>query len=868
MRSYPTVHKKRDEVLSVWGPYSKKWAGISHIAERDQGTLMEFSVFPSQYRGMTQLPVEIYQGNYIPWDAETDQSRYTYRFELEWKDQVYTDVTYVRLDDGSIGVKAELVNNTNISQAEVLHYLIHRSVGERVMIQVPDQGVILDGLMYEELELKSPKRREGLNFDGTLTGEMAGTEYFHGHALSGLAGPYGMTGFFGQTPGDRVVYDLGRCAKKGENIYIRAKGKGKFAVSGMCSGSVEIHGDQPMFYNLPAAEGGTAKLVLECVAGSGVAVDCIALSCEVPAVADRMDAVVPDLEEKENRLVVSYPDMETEYGIAWEGDTSEVREFRTSRPETFMPFMTHNHVSKVLTDDGKDEYIDIFIRPIFLKAGEKKTLFGRIVCGQKGEAGEMLEHAKPLEQKIFLGEKENIQDPYEAGQRRMRAVMMTNVVFPVRLQGSYIRHFTPGKWWDSLYTWDNGFIALGMAQLNAKLAEDCLNTYLMEPGNRHAAFVHHGSMVPVQAYVYKTIFEKNGDLEFLRTYYPSMKQYYDFYAGHDPRSHMRMEETGLLRPFDYFYNSGGWDDYPPQKYIVSHGMAGYTSPVINTCQAMNFARIMAEAGELLGEETEGYRRDIKNWKDALQTYSYDSESGYFSYVVHGEDGVSKLQTEKGENRNKGLDGAYPFMADACTETQKQALAEKIMSAAHMWTPIGISVVDQSASYYRPDGYWNGSVWMPHQWFVFLGMLEQGYAEYAVRIADTALNLWKHETDASYHCYEHFMVQSGRGAGWHNFSGLSAPVVSWYYGFYVKGTVTAPVNLMVTKTETGDKGMAIQLKSFKGKSDSSGISYVVAVPEKSVREVYVNDIRVSHKEHGKAVLVPVPKDADSRVVLVF
>ena len=102
MRSYPTVHKKRDEVLSVWGPYSKKWAGISHIAERDQGTLMEFSVFPSQYRGMTQLPVEIYQGNYIPWDAETDQSRYKYRFELEWKDQVYTDVTYVRLDDGSI----------------------------------------------------------------------------------------------------------------------------------------------------------------------------------------------------------------------------------------------------------------------------------------------------------------------------------------------------------------------------------------------------------------------------------------------------------------------------------------------------------------------------------------------------------------------------------------------------------------------------------------------------------------------------------------------------------------------------------------------------------------------------------------------
>ena len=143
------------------------------------------------------------------------------------------------------------------------------------MIQVPDQGVILDGLMYEELELKSPKRREGLNFDGTLTGEMAGTEYFHGHALSGLAGPYGMTGFFGQTPGIGW-FMIGKMRKKGRKYLYPAKGKGKFAVSGMCSGSVEIAWDQPMFYNLPAAEVSTAKLVLECIAGSGVAVDCIA----------------------------------------------------------------------------------------------------------------------------------------------------------------------------------------------------------------------------------------------------------------------------------------------------------------------------------------------------------------------------------------------------------------------------------------------------------------------------------------------------------------------------------------------------------------------------------------------------------------
>ena len=70
MREYPTVKKKRGMQKNLWGPYSKRLAGIAHIADADRGTLMEFSVFPAQYRGMMQLPVEVYQSNYVPWFAD------------------------------------------------------------------------------------------------------------------------------------------------------------------------------------------------------------------------------------------------------------------------------------------------------------------------------------------------------------------------------------------------------------------------------------------------------------------------------------------------------------------------------------------------------------------------------------------------------------------------------------------------------------------------------------------------------------------------------------------------------------------------------------------------------------------------------
>ncbi len=69
-------------------------------------------------------------------------------------------------------------------------------------------------------------------------------------------------------------------------------------------------------------------------------------------------------------------------------------------------------------------------------------------------------------------------------------------------------------------------------------------------------------------------------------------------------------------------------------------------------------------------------------------------------------------------------------------------------------------MDQSAPYYRHDGYWNGAVWMPHQWFLWKTMLDLGQADFAFKIAQTALDLWKSEVDESYECFEHFLIESG------------------------------------------------------------------------------------------------------------
>ena len=80
--------------LHAWGPYSKRYAGISHIPDMSKGIRFDFSVMPGYYRNRQLVPHVLFESSYYPWEINPEVNRITYRYELEWKDKVYTDVTY------------------------------------------------------------------------------------------------------------------------------------------------------------------------------------------------------------------------------------------------------------------------------------------------------------------------------------------------------------------------------------------------------------------------------------------------------------------------------------------------------------------------------------------------------------------------------------------------------------------------------------------------------------------------------------------------------------------------------------------------------------------------------------------------------
>jgi hypothetical protein len=232
-------------------------------------------------------------------------------------------------------------------------------------------------------------------------------------------------------------------------------------------------------------------------------------------------------------------------------------------------------------------------------------------------------------------------------------------------------------------------------------------------------------------------------------------------------------------------------------------------------------------------------------------------------VLHNDqdEATGILRDESGVNFNLGQDGVMPLLAGICTPAQEQTLLGHLRSPQQLWTRIGLSTVDQSAPYYRHDGYWNGAVWMPHQWFLWKTMLDLGQADFAFKIAHTALDLWKAEVDESYDCFEHFLIESGRGAGWHQFSALSSPVLAWFSAYYRPGRLTAGFDTWVHRCEFEHNNTALDAElELLGRSAAEATVLVTLANGRGYRARWNDKPVPVHAAASGTLQIALPRDA--------
>ena len=662
--------------LSKWGPYSKEYYGISHIDGLSSGIQVEFCLVTGQYRRNFKIPGALYESGVHPWHVSPDMRHFTYRHDIEWKDQVYVDATWHVLDERRVMLEIHCVNQTNLLQNINLQLAVRKAGG-----------------------------------------------------------------------------------KKGE--------------------------------------------------------------------------WTPQITEGEGFFTVKYPEVETPYTVCWNYPLSEVREWRCASLEHLMPLKVHNHTSKRLKGDQQGHYTANFLRPVTLRPQSDTTVVEWIFCGERkipGQAGndreDVFRHGRPDRPSLPLGI------------RLLQATLLTNVVYPIDAFGEPIRHFCPGKNWNSLYTWDCGFIGWAMGEIDPGRGYEIIRQYTTVP-EEEAPFVHHGTPLATQILAIGDVWERGGcDLSQLREIYPRLKRFYDYMTG--PRFR---KPSGLLETWNIFYNSGGWDDYPPQWMLrPQKELRSRTTPMVSTAYYIRCGKILRLLASHLAasvpkKERSAFTADIKQFDADIAAMSkgildnaWDAESGYFGYVLHDADGhATGIYTwtpemgipaqdgtravkgsAKSTNFDRGLDGVAPLVAGIVNDTQREALLSHIFTPGELWSDCGITAVDQSAPYYRKDGYWNGTVWMPHQMILWKTMIDLGLPDKARLIADTALRNWERECEDSYNCYEHFMIETGRGGGWHNFSGLSSPILNWWTAYNIPGTVSTGFGTLVTHAVWSPNKSSVEL----------------------------------------------------------
>ena len=795
-------NKKFNLSLGDFGPYNKEILGAAHVADAKTGATFQIEMCPGIFRRKMMIANSVCDNGVKMWGANAPLTHFVYRYELEWKDQLYCDVHYIISHDRRCDILCEFVNNTSLPQTVNMSLI--------ASLQRP---FIRQGRMF--VKFKSfvtpilPRGcvfRDAVDYDDILSDvTLARDGKYLAEVESDFATGTG-TAVFGacfSAPEHNVTYRFEGVKTSLLGIRLSANEGGadmKVVVNEKDAYTLPLTASEGFaYYTLPIAPTEVTSIALH-PAGTNAVIDSLIVG---NGAAEAVFEPIENSTEPTERVVedgvmtLRFAGIPHAYTVEWNEPVQILRSIGTRELESYLKNHLHNHVSTLLDDKGGRFYEQILSAPIAVAAGEKATYSYTVYAGEKVER-------EPIAP-VYDIPRNPDGDAFAFSQNMLTYNTFLNVVYPIYTRRQYIKHNTPGRNWDCLYTWDSGFIGMGLGTADFARAYECLNTYLTPVGDIHSPFIFHGSVVPTQIFLYKYLFDKFPEhREELKSLFPMVMQYYRFFSRLCAEKHQM--KSGLLKTWHVDYNSGGWDDYPAQHYIHMNTVENAnapsyenTTPVITTAVTVLISKILKKIAAAFGEPTAEYDECISRLSTALQSAPWDDEVGYFSYMVHDENGNPKdfLRAADGSNYNQGFDGIYPYVAGVTTDEQNAAIMDNIKNG--LWSDVGICVVDKRASYYSTTGYWNGMVWMAHQWILSQALLDYGESDFSYKIAETALRIWKNEVGASYNCFEHFMG-NGRGVGFHQFSGLSTPVLLFFDSYYKPGTLTVGFQTAVIAKE--------------------------------------------------------------------
>jgi len=285
---------------------------------------------------------------------------------------------------------------------------------------------------------------------------------------------------------------------------------------------------------------------------------------------------------------------------------------------------------------------------------------------------------------------------------------------------------------------------------------------------------------PMIAYAVWRIFEKDGDIKFIKSVYPHLYHFYRYLlTERDPHEkHL----IGIINP-----DESGEDNSP--RFDLPLNLPPIQTLEINTQRRMElieknieckfdapfcmrnffwvkdvpFNCIMIENLRLLAK----LAQNLDNHDDA--NYFLSKADCIASSMVHLmlEDGI--YWSTYGEKYTKIKVKTWAMFAPLFAHILNQEQASKLvndhlLNKNEFWTnyPVPTTSLDEAA--FNPRGFWRGPTWIGINWFIYKGLINYGFTDPAGKIKESSVALLEKSGFR-----EHFHPNTGEGLGAENFT---------------------------------------------------------------------------------------------------
>ncbi len=265
------------------------------------------------------------------------------------------------------------------------------------------------------------------------------------------------------------------------------------------------------------------------------------------------------------------------------------------------------------------------------------------------------------------------------------------------------------------------------------------------------------SSAPWYSYENLEVYNVTRDRRFLAEAYASGTRFYRYYTAIRDTNRNGLCEWGAHAELESVRDAkvALWDQvgWP----------SNFEGPDVNSMLVME-AKSLALMADLLGKksEAEAWQKDAMARTGLINRYLWDSVTRFY-YNVNRADRSFTFR-KNNDLKRKEIIGFLPLWAGVADKGQAAALMLSLKDSDQFWRPNGVPSLSASDDYYCPIGYWNGPVWVPWNYLIYLGLKDYGYQKEAGELAGkvTQSMIYHLKND---HTFWEFYSADDRQAGW-------------------------------------------------------------------------------------------------------